>query len=1371
MGFHELKREFSLRTHFLCFISGLYSNSSLLSETTEARTLHLVFLYVRWLLQMLLFVQYSSQQSTPLDEWFWFLLTFTRPDSLLSNLSAAYVWFLLVCAGVLLSWSLFLLLFALQCTGRRECRVARTVLLAVTNSLVFAMTIPCSNALLTVYFENDTRFGKGFTPEIRAWGRAFAPPLYCLNMLYITIVYVGNYEFDQFQANKMCKSELVQDYMFIVLTQVTIWSYYLLAPTHYYLHLLVVGFSSFLSTYRVLTHLPFYGLAYNLMFVWSRGALGLSCCGFGVSYWLDSPLCGLVLTFTVSIGWFVWVKLWFEGHYKATVKRYWREMEENEADYQWELGIRRLFTQVYETNDADKASQLTSLLNSALVSPKRRNKVRILLLKHFLLLHVLDDERGARICLSLTSLHPSSLEDLYLTTKYEQDRSHRSRLEEMLYFRYLEELNALREKDQEVCAMLGKVWRELGSLEPDLRKVVTLAQTVKGKIRLVEDGFRKMAKIFPSSSELYEFYSEFSEQICCDLDQAKFWKAKAIACSKEKKAFKDDSVSFFDPSTCVILIDMRAECMGVIAYMNSSAGKALKYDTQSGVSSKITGVIPPPYSHFHAKCMRRFMSLGVNLDLNHPDMLPLVCSEGHLIFTNARLFLTCHHRFPLIALAFKPLQYLREGALLSQTCVIECHTAGLPLRLMDSPSYVLKGQNLAVLRPSFAEKRSIEGDSRPFSLYTNRSFIGKFAFSSFGPQRVFFFFLFVSGDFHVDAEFLNWKAQLASDNSSFCISSSRDRRRVSILEEAAVAPAYEEAANPLLAPMRTGSRLSLNASSKDNSSSDTLIRLRHLNKCESDLRSSQLHCQLTTLVLAAGFLAANTALAYLLNSQANHIYRTNEIDTVAAKQIYAGQLGFSALGIWFNYSRESRDLLVDNMNLFVGKMQQAQERIWEEIDNVESEEYEDFCLNQPIATWELLDGEVLYRERTLVNALSKLVDEVSDKQSLVLQRALNSTDLPISKVFYVYRNGRGETSIALNQAKAIYITSEVDQINDFLGYTAILQGALLLFLLVISTAVLFIALRLNAAMQNVSSLLFNYGASVYMTQLNRVMERLREKYGNEDYLTISQAARRDRPVEVLFRPVWYLVVPLALLWVFCALFYLTFHFELMADLSYQLQANPKVIDSDSSRLMNLIEIGTLTSENFFKEIGLSASLLVPTHILIPSYALTVQAAVGRMKAASTQLLYQALNGFTLNSAHYEFALKKTNFSSAVFKQGYRAGSQVLLYDTLFCLNAGMQECMSIVRDLFSTYVELATQALAISQYYRQDGEDRMAQLLATIDGLLALSSVLIVLCCLCFLLCLLPSAHRRATGLVKLVTFIKIPPNNEPQSEEGQLLP
>ena len=356
--------------------------------------------------------------------------------------------------------------------------------------------------------------------------------------------------------------------------------------------------------------------------------------------------------------------------------------------------------------------------------------------------------------------------------------------------------------------------------------------------------------------------------------------------------------------------------------------------------------------------------------------------------------------------------------------------------------------------------------------------------------------------------------------------------------------------------------------------------------------------------------------------------------------------------------------------------------------------------------------------------------------------------------------------MALDRAKTIYSTSEKDQINRFLDYIAILQGVLLLFLLIISISVLFIAIRLTTTLQDISTLLFSYNSTVYVEQLARMTERLREKYGNEEYLAISEAARKSRPVEMLFRPAGYLAAALGLLWAFCALFYLTFHFELMAALSHQLQANPKVITHDSTRLVNLIDIGSLTFENFFQGYGMSASLLVPSHTLTIAYPLAVKAATGRMKAASAALLDLALNGFTLNSAHFEFAFERTDLSSAVFKHGYRAGSQVLLYDTLFCLNAGIGECGVIIRDLFHTYVELAVRSLDISHYYREDGLDRITQLLATINSLLAFCSVLIVLSCVLFLLFLRPAVHRRATGLVKLATFIKIPPNNESQSAE-----
>jgi hypothetical protein len=380
---------------------------------------------------------------------------------------------------------------------------------------------------------------------------------------------------------------------------------------------------------------------------------------------------------------------------------------------------------------------------------------------------------------------------------------------------------------------------------------------------------------------------------------------------------------------------------------------------------------------------------------------------------------------------------------------------------------------------------------------------------------------------------------------------------------------------------------------------------------------------------------------------------------------------------------------------------------------------------------------------------------------LALKSVVNTTSWPISRVFYLYRNGRGETYSALSKAKDIYITSEEGQTSDFLSYLAIFQGGLLLFLVVVSVTALIIAIRLNATVRTVSSLLLSYESKVYLAQLTRMTERLRDKYGNEDYQLITHFSRPNRTVKLLFQPIWYVAVPLALLWVFCGVFYLTFQFSLMSELSYQLQANPKVIAYDSARLVNLIEVGIFTSENFLKDLGFPSTLLVPSSILIPAYSLGVKTAVGKMKAASSLILDEALKGFTLNSAHFEFAFERTNMTSAVFKHGYRAGTQVLLYDTLFCLNAGVMECNQMVRDLFATYVELATLSLDISQYYRQDGVDRMAELLTTIEGLLAFSSVLIVLGCLLYLLTLHLYMHKKATGLVKLAALIKLPSNNE----------
>ena len=223
---------------------------------------------------------------------------------------------------------------------------------------------------------------------------------------------------------------------------------------------------------------------------------------------------------------------------------------------------------------------------------------------------------------------------------------------------------------------------------------------------------------------------------------------------------------------------------------------------------------------------------------------------------------------------------------------------------------------------------------------------------------------------------MSWKAQLSSENSSFNVTMSKDKRRVSIIDDGIIASSVEIAANPILGPIRSGSRLSFNVSSRDNSSNGVVVRQRQLNKCEVDFRVNRRYCVLLTVITAAVVVIANTTLTLILNSQAMALFEANQVDVAAAKQIYSGQLGFDALGIWSNVSPSATQMLISSFNDMGAKLQAGLADIWTEIDNSHSDEYEDLWLNTPIITWELLDGEIRHQKRTLVNALIKLVDAV-----------------------------------------------------------------------------------------------------------------------------------------------------------------------------------------------------------------------------------------------------------------------------------------------------------------------------------------------------------------------------------------------------------
>ena len=364
-------------------------------------------------------------------------------------------------------------------------------------------------------------------------------------------------------------------------------------------------------------------------------------------------------------------------------------------------------------------------------------------------------------------------------------------------------------------------------------------------------------------------------------------------------------------------------------------------------------------------------------------------------------------------------------------------------------------------------------------------------------------------------------------------------------------------------------------------------------------------------------------------------------------------------------------------------------------------------------------------------------------------------------MFYLYRNGRGETYYALQKAKTAYIDSEIAKTELLISIAGILEGGLLIALLCFTAIGLALAMRLNASMRVVSSLLLTYNSKIYNIHMLRMNERLQEKYGVMSYLSITRPAKSSSRVFLLFTPIWYVVIPLVVLWVFCAVFYLTFQFTCMQSMSFLLRANPAVISYDSTRLVNLIEIGTLAAENFLAEIGFAASLLVSDGVLISSYKNAIDSATEKLKSASMDLLELAAGKFPLNTAHYNFVYTSTNFSSVYFRHGYRSGTQVLNWDAMFCINSGWTECVPIVELIFGTYVELASRNFEIAQYYRNDGEDRIKVMAGLISGVLASGSVLVVLGCVLFLVFVLPVLHRKTAGLVKLAAIIKLPGNND----------
>lgn len=956
----------------VCFI-GLPPNAN---EGTKVAVGRLVLVEVRWLLQLLPYLEAEeTQDNGNLVRGFWFAVSCIRPDMIMSYFNLAWAWLILVWVGVCACWSLFAIVFTLTFLNRKTHPRLRKLLQVFGQLLLSLISIPSANILLSSWFP-DSRFGNGIATVL------FSSAGYVSLIVYVGLVsfqctmIIANFEPDFTLGLLRGKSQMDADFLTLLVAQTVMVSYYVLFDSHKTLHNILILLVSLPLMLRYYTQLPHYRPLANGVAVWSRTALTCSALAMLVGQRVSS-LCSLLLLVALNVSIGVILMLGFENYQHRRIARYARRLSENMLVYEYELGIRHYIFRAMEAAEDCKPAQgalAVSRVDQALRCCPDSDRKTLILIKYLIYLNLLRNERAARVSLSQAVMLKSTLTSSFLEFKAKWMLTASTKLEEIVFLRYLEKLDGVREKDEKLCHRLSDLWSELGCKRPSKARVLLLASHVYQEVKFLKQEFTTLVKNFPSGYDLYDLYGSFVRDVLGKTGKAKLLElqGKYLMDEIKKQEMKGEveSVKFFDPFAGIVLVDTHSKGLGSFLYMNSIAANLLGCDLKSLGLYKVSNLIPQPYSGPHLKNIKQFVETTQSTQVEHPSILPLATTSGFIVFCAVKLFLTSNNGLPLLALAFKPLKSLTSGAILSRDGVIQAHTRDFSRYLLNVPDKHIELTDLVALRNSLFRHRNPLGESEPFQLFSNRSYWGKFARVKFSSTAVDFFYVFENGNVQVDRARATWDiasldvklSQLAADSSNgFLISS----------EEPVVKP--EKRANFAQNELEADTTPAQATSPGEETQTFPEAQSSH-HQLLRKLHTVHRFCVYVNSLMVLALLIINVTGCVMAQWETQRVTAGTSLADVFRREMALLQVALNArLVTKFD---ESNQKYRANFDYFLKLLQETQANVWTEIAETQSREYQQLMTRADTPTWQFLDNSTQFSFKPLVDALQFVLDSV-----------------------------------------------------------------------------------------------------------------------------------------------------------------------------------------------------------------------------------------------------------------------------------------------------------------------------------------------------------------------------------------------------------
>lgn len=308
-------------------------------------------------------------------------------------------------------------------------------------------------------------------------------------------------------------------------------------------------------------------------------------------------------------------------------------------------------------------------------------------------------------------------------------------------------------------------------------------------------------------------------------------------------------------------------------------------------------------------------------------------------------------------------------------------------------------------------------------------------------------------------------------------------------------------------------------------------------------------------------------------------------------------------------------------------------------------------LQRSIFVWEDMAGEVVMTRASMPDAINRLIDKALSLQG---QSDSNLT-LSHPGLFYLYRNGLGETLEAAKVSLFHYVSDSKETIKRTASATYVLFLPFILVLLATSIFSICNLRRIQGKVRDISHMLGKVSAGVWKEQRRVVVDRLISVHGEEIELQ-DRSGIDSKPKLVLFNAFLPGFSIILLFFAISLTWYMVEYNVLVSQISQKMLLWPDIVETAGSQVANTLGMWTWMLESFFSAMpGLSLKELKG-----PAYRASAELEFERLywsnRASSLQLLErQAEADFSLSQSDFNLMYRNTNYSSTYLRKGYHTG--------------------------------------------------------------------------------------------------------------------